>query len=83
MAELSGYGVIPVVPTGVVIRLIGDDVRLDWQSDANCRYGVFSDIDPDGLFSNNEGTTADTFFTVVDGAVGDRRFYVVRGTTAP
>jgi hypothetical protein len=71
-------------PQSVVIQVIGYDLRLDWNTDANSFYHIRSGIDPMGAFGTWEGSTSDTTFTIVNGAASDTmRFYQVVGATAP
>ena len=79
------YSGAPItVPQAVVIKVIGNDLRLDWNTDTNPYYRVYSGSDPMGIFSTFKGSTADTTFTIVNGAATyTMRFYQVVGTDSP
>ncbi|MFH1011081.1 MAG: carboxypeptidase-like regulatory domain-containing protein [bacterium] len=68
------------VPTGLVIAVEGDDLRLRWNSDANYGYRVYSDDNLYGSFTTLVGETTETELVIVGGAAAAGiKFYMVRG----
>ncbi|MBU1708111.1 hypothetical protein KKG05_01865 [bacterium] len=73
-----------IVPQHMVIEIIGNDVRLAWDPDANPYYDIYSGANPMGVFTTFEGTTSDTTWTKTNGAHGSsKRYYQVVGSDTP
>ena len=67
-------------PQSLTIAVSGDDLILRWDADQNPAYQIFSDTVSDGEYLTLEGSTTETTFTIVGGAVADpMKFYHVRG----
>jgi hypothetical protein len=78
---VTGIRTIEVLtPTGLTISVVGNDIHLNWDTDFNSSYRIFSDSNSEGLFQTFEGSTTDTSFVITDGVLNsDIMFYVVTG----
>lgn len=74
-----GNSAAPTVVTEVTLNRVGDNLVLDWLSDGNLHYRIYSGPDPDNVFTTFEGAVDTVGFVVPGGLSATGKCFVVTG----